>query len=115
MVDAHDAGWLLLTVQGERLGTEVVRVAQTVAPDQDSTLTLVTGSVTVTTVAQTPGQASAPTTTHVFTPDGTAAAPIWVLRVGAGVLAGAEPELSTSTAPTIKRNSPFAKAVKSVR
>jgi len=29
-VDAQDAGWLLLTVQGERLGTEAVRVSETI-------------------------------------------------------------------------------------
>jgi hypothetical protein len=107
MVDAHDAGWLLLTVQGERLGTEVVSVAQSITPSSDTTLNLLTSSVTVDTVAQTQGQNAAPTTSHPFTVDGTAAAPLWTLRIGEGVLAGAEPELSTPTATTIKRQSPF--------
>ena len=104
-VDARDAGWLLLTVQGERLGTEVVRVSQTITTAPTSALTLVTDSVTVNAVAM--GNPSAPTTTHTFTPNGTAQAPLWVLRVGEGVFAGAEPELSTDTALAIRRNSPF--------
>ncbi|MBR7828800.1 hypothetical protein KDK95_21000 [Actinospica sp. MGRD01-02] len=107
MVDAKDAGWLLLTVQGERLGTEVVRVSETITPSDDSTLRLVTDTVTVTTVATAQGQNAAPTTTHTFTPNGTAQAPAWVLRIGDGVLAGAEPELSTETALAIKKSSPF--------
>lgn len=104
-VDAQDAGWLLLTVQGERLGTEVVRVSQTIAPAATSALTLVTDSVTVNAVVM--GSPTAPTTTHTFTPNGTASAPLWALRVGEGVFAGAEPELSTDTALAIRKNSPF--------
>lgn len=104
-VDARDAGWLLLAVQGERLGTEVVRVSQAITTAPTSALRLVTDSVTVDAVVM--GSPSAPTTTHTFTPNGTAQAPLWVLRVGDGVLAGAEPELSTDTALAIKRYSPF--------
>jgi hypothetical protein len=107
MVDARDAGWLLLTVQGEPLGTEVVRVARSITPSSDTSLNLVTASVTVDTVAMTNGQNAAPTTSHAFTVDGTAAAPVWVLRIGDGVLAGAEPDLSTSTALTVKDKSAF--------
>ena len=105
-VDAHDAGWLLLTVQGERLGTEVVRVSRTITTAATPALRLVTDSVTVDAVVM--GSPAAPTKTHTFTPDGTAQAPLWVLRVGDGVFAGAEPELSTDTALTIRKNSPFA-------
>lgn len=54
------------------------------------------------------GDPSAPTTSHTFTPNGTAQAPIWVLRVGDGVFAGAAPELSTDTARAIRKNSPAA-------
>jgi neutral ceramidase len=109
-VDAHDAGWLLLTVQGERLGTEVVRVSQTIdtAAGANAAVRLITGSITATEVAQTPGQNAAPTKSHAFTPDGTATLPVWVLQVGDGVFVGAEPELSTVTAQAIMDHSPFA-------
>ena len=108
-VDARDAGWLLLAVQGERLGTEVVRVAHgidTAAADAGATLRLLTGSVTATEVKQSATN-QAPTNQDTFTPDGTGPVPIWVLQVGDGVFVGLEPELSTSTALAIMRQSPF--------
>ncbi|MFE9997257.1 hypothetical protein [Streptomyces avermitilis] len=107
-VDAQEAGWLLLAVQGERLGTEVVRVSETIKATSGgarSPLRLVTDSVTVNTM--TPGHPTRPTTTYDFTPNGTADVPIWVLRVGDGVFVGVAPELSTDTALSIKKHSPF--------
>jgi hypothetical protein len=107
-VDAHDAGWLLLTVQGERLGTEVVRVSQAINTSEGRSglpLRLVTGSVTGAEVAQ--DTDLKPTKSYVWTPDGTATVPIRILQVGDGVFVGAEPELSTDTALAIKEHSPF--------
>ncbi|MGW3287241.1 hypothetical protein ACWDR3_21650 [Streptomyces sp. NPDC001002] len=106
-VDAQDAGWILLTVQGERLGTEVVRVSETIRTSTvgASQLRLLTDSVTVDTVPG--GHPTAPTKTYDFTPTGTAPVPIWILRLGEGVLVGVSPELSTDTALTIKAHSPF--------
>ncbi|MGI5452311.1 hypothetical protein ACQEWB_03815 [Streptomyces sp. CA-249302] len=107
-VDAKDAGWTLLTVQGERLGTEAVRVAQTIRTSAGSTTSkvrLVTDSVTVDTMPS--GHPTAPTKTYDFTPTGTAEVPIWVLRVGEGVFVGVSPELSTDTALDIRKHSPF--------
>jgi neutral ceramidase len=95
MVDAHDAGWLLLTVQAERLGTEVVRVAQTIETKTDATIRLLTGSVTATEVDQ--GHPTGPVMSYTSTPDGTIDMPVWVLQIGDGVFIGAEPELSTET------------------
>jgi hypothetical protein len=108
-VDARDAGWLLLTVQGERLGTEVVRVAQgidTATADAGSTLRLLTGSVTATEIKQSATN-QAPVKQDTITPDGTGQVPVWALQVGDGVFVGMEPELSTSTALAIMRQSPF--------
>ncbi|KAA9149418.1 hypothetical protein FPZ12_043415 [Amycolatopsis acidicola] len=103
--DARDAGWLLLTVQGERLGTEAVRVSETIKTSTARTLKLVTDSVTVDAVVG--GHPTAPTTSYTFVPAGTTQAPLWVLQVGEGAFAGAAPELSTSTALTIKKKSPL--------
>lgn len=107
-VDAKDAGWILLTVQGERLGTEVVRVAQTIktSPGTRPVVRLHTDSVTVATVPA--GHPTGPVKTYDFTPTGTAEVPIWVLRIGEGAYVGVSPELSTDTALDIKKHSPFA-------
>jgi neutral ceramidase len=105
MVDAHDGGWLLLTVQAERLGTEVVRVAQTIETTADPTIRLVTGSVTATEVTQ--GHPADPVTSYTWTPDGTIDMPVWVLQIGDGVFIGVEPELSTETSLDIMAASPL--------
>jgi neutral ceramidase len=105
MVDAHDAGWLLLTVQAERLGTEVVRVAQTIQTRADPTIRLLTGSATVTEVVQ--GHPTGPVTSYTWTPDGTTQMPVWVVRIGDGVFIAAEPELSTETSLDMMAASPL--------
>ncbi|MBK3581177.1 hypothetical protein JHN63_46900, partial [Streptomyces sp. MBT65] len=107
-VDLHDAGFALLTAQGERLGNEIVRVAEGIRKYESGkgvVVRLVTDGITTTQV-QGP-QASAPTKTVTFTPTGTAQVPIWVFQVGKGVFAGVEPELSTTTANAIRENSSF--------
>ena len=106
-VDAQDSGWLLLTVQGERLGTEIVRVAQTIRADQGAgtALAYVQTSATVQTIAQ--GHPTGPVTTYDFTPTGTATAPLWIFRLGSAVFVGAAPELSTDTALDIRAASGF--------
>jgi hypothetical protein len=106
-VDARDNGWLLLTVQGERLGTEVVRVARAIKAGQSAgtALTFVRTSVTVQTIAQ--GHPAGPVTSYDFTPTGTAAAPMWVFRLGSAVFVGVSPELSTETALDIREGSGF--------
>lgn len=107
-VDAQDAGWLLLTVQGERLGTEAVRVSEAIKTSgggSGPTLRLVTDSVKVSTVTE--GHPTGPMKTYDFTPNGTADVPVWILQVGNGVFVGVEPELSTDTALAIKKHSPF--------
>ncbi|MEV0907333.1 hypothetical protein [Streptomyces hokutonensis] len=107
-VDLHDAGFALLTAQGERLGNEIVRVAQGISKYESGkkvVVRLVTDDITTTQV--TGPQASAPMKTVTFTPTGTAQVPIWVFQVGKGVFAGVEPELSTTTANAIRENSSF--------
>ncbi len=106
-VDAHDPGWLLLTVQGERLGTEIVRVAQTIRATEGAgtALTYVQSGATVQTIAMV--RTEGPVTSFDFTPTGTATAPLWIFRLGRAVFVGASPELSTDTAMDIRENSGF--------
>ncbi|MEP9381569.1 hypothetical protein [Nocardioides sp. KR10-350] len=105
--DEGAAGWTLLKVQGERLGTEVVRVAEKIESSPTADLALSATSITVPTVETTQGQQAQPTTTHTWTVNGSQALPVWVFRIGEGVYAGTPPELSTSTLESIRRASPF--------
>ncbi len=91
-VDLRDAGFALLTAQGERLGDEIVRVAQGIGRYESGkgvVVRLVTDDITTTQV--TGPQADAPTKKVTFTPTGTAQVPLWVFQVGKGVFAGVEP------------------------
>ncbi|CAL9660962.1 hypothetical protein [Streptomyces sp. enrichment culture] len=105
--DAKDAGWILLTVQSERLGTEVVRVAETIDTSRadDGTVRLLTSTVTADRVVE--GHPTGPTTNYTWTPDGTIDVPVWVLRIGQGTFTGVMSELSTSTAAAMRKAAPF--------
>ncbi|MEU9448656.1 hypothetical protein [Streptomyces sp. NPDC048277] len=108
-VDLHDAGFALLTAQGERLGNEIVRVSQAITAYErrkNVVVRLVTDDITTTQVQG--AQPSGPVKTATFTPVGTAEVPLWIFQVGKGVFAGVEPELSTCTATAIRKASPFA-------
>ncbi|MFT4081685.1 MAG: hypothetical protein QM638_03790 [Nocardioides sp.] len=104
-VDAQDDGWLLLTVQGERLGTEIVRVSETITPSKDATVSALTATINLPVMAN--GHPDAPTTSYDFTATDTADIPLWLLRIGEGAIAGVSPELSTSTTLKVKHGSPF--------
>jgi neutral ceramidase len=106
--DAGAAGWTLLAVQGQRLGIEIVRVAQSIQTAPTSALELVATSVDLPTVATVSGQQAQPTTSHTWTVNGTQALQVWVFRIGNGIFAGTPPELSTPTLLEIRRRSPFA-------
>ncbi len=91
-------------MQGERLGTEIVRVAGTITTSRDNTaLSYVRSAVTVRTIPQ--GHPTGPVTSYDFTPTGTASAPLWIFRIGDAAFVGASPELSTSTALDIREHS----------
>ncbi|MET9383328.1 hypothetical protein ABZY09_20205 [Streptomyces sp. NPDC002928] len=108
-VDLHDAGFALLTAQGERLGNEIVRVSQAITryeSGKNVTVRLLTDDVTTTEMET--DHPTGPVKTATYTPTDTAEVPIWVFQVGKGVFAGVEPELSTSTANAIRKASPFA-------
>ncbi|MFF3500591.1 hypothetical protein [Streptomyces sp. NPDC003247] len=107
-VDLRDAGFALLTAQGERLGNEIVRVAQAITryeSGKNVSVRLLTD--TVTTTQMTTDHPTGPVTTATYTPTTDVDVPIWVFQVGKGVFAGVQPELSTSTANAIREASSF--------
>ena len=104
--DAGAAGWTLLTVQGQRLGIEIVKVAQSIQTAPTSDLALLATSITLPTVATVMGE-GAPTKSHTWTINGSQALLVWVFRIGDGVFAGTPPELSTPTLLAIRKRSPF--------
>ncbi|WP_062651606.1 hypothetical protein [Streptomyces maremycinicus] len=107
-VDLQDAGFALLTAQSERLGNEIVRVAQAVTRyESGNNVSVRLLTDTVTTTQMTTDHPDGPVKTATYTPTVSVDIPLWVFQVGKGVFAGVEPELSTSTAIAIRENSPF--------
>ncbi|MFF5140233.1 hypothetical protein ACFY6U_10985 [Streptomyces sp. NPDC013157] len=107
-VDLQDAGFALLTAQSERLGNEIVRVAQAITryeSGKNVSVRLLTDSVTAT--QMTTDRPTGPVESATYTPTTGVDIPLWVFQVGKGVFAGVEPELSTSTATAIRKASHF--------
>ncbi|MFC7259892.1 neutral/alkaline non-lysosomal ceramidase N-terminal domain-containing protein [Streptomyces lutosisoli] len=108
--DAHEAGHLLVDLLGERLGAEAVRVGEgirTTAP-AEGTLAVIHTHVEV--PAQVPPASLSdlrPTRDYPYRPNGTADAPVVVVRLGDIVLAGVQAELSSTSGLHVKENSPF--------
>jgi neutral ceramidase len=109
-LNAGDSGPALLTAEGRRLGTEVVRVLETIKTVNQlgTPVRTLTDSVTVKTKVQEKHPAM-PVKSAVWTPadPATKQAKIYIWQIGDAVFVGGLPELSTSTTVYIKMNSPF--------
>ena len=111
--DAHEAGLLLLKAQGDRLGAEAVRVAETIKADQsEARIAVVRDSVHMA------GQKIPSnikdihvTTSYAYPPADPVEAPIALLRIGDIALVGVQAELSSSTGMAIKASSPVENTV----
>jgi hypothetical protein len=108
-VDSGAAGFCLLTLLGERLGTEIVRVSEGIAQRAAAaTITMITQTLTL------PAQVAPrtlddirPSRAYEFRPNGETATLITAVRIGDLAIAGVQPELSAATGMEIKRRSPF--------
>jgi neutral ceramidase len=111
--DVGEAGYLLVELLGERLGTEAVRVSERIKV-WDSGARLAIASTAVTVPAQhIPPRVSdiRPARSYDFRPAGTAEVPVWITRIGDIVLVGLQAELSAATGIAVKNQSPFAKTL----
>lgn len=108
-VDIHEGGYMLLALLGERLGNEVIRVADGIKTGSGSKLQLQRELVTVRTQNLSPRNAPAgPVTTFDYSPGAMTTMPLVLMRLGDLVLVGVQPELSASIGAMIKAASPFA-------
>jgi len=111
--DAHEAGLLLLKAQGDRLGAEAVRVAETIKADQSEAKIAVVGNSVHMAGQKIPADIKDihVTTSYDYPPADPVDAPIALLRIGDIALVGVQVELSASTGMAIKANSPVGKTV----
>lgn len=112
-IDAGDAGYLLVGLLGERLGTEVVRVNEGIKTSAANTqLKVVQESVAATEIASSPNpNARRATKSYEFVNKGDTTVPFWIMQVGDVAFVGVQPELSAKTGQEIKARSPFKNTV----
>lgn len=108
-IDLGDAGYPLVDLQGERLGTEAVRVSQRVSADQDLPKLMATqGSVELTSQERPHDlQQIHPTKSYAYKAGRTTELPYFLLQIGDIAIVGCQVELTAATGEQIKRLSPF--------
>jgi neutral ceramidase len=111
-VDVHEAGFTLVDLLGEKLGGEVVRVADGVKAVAAPAPDMRRGSVEVDARNFSPrNAASGPVSTFDYQAGGKATIPVVLLQLGEVVLVGVQPELSAIVGAQIKAGSPFAHTI----
>ena len=112
--DIHDAGYILVELLGERLGSEVVRVSRQIHAVQPSQIALrvVKNSVKCQGQKRPANIADIlPTKQYAYEPGDDVETPIEIMQIGTIVLAGVRPELASKIGMEIKQQSPFKNTV----
>lgn len=108
--DIHDAGYTLVELLGERLGSEVVRVSREIQASEPSQIALRVVRDRVKCQGQKRPANIAdilPTKQYTYEPSDDVETPIEIMQIGEIVLAGVRPELASKIGMEIKQQSPF--------
>lgn len=106
--DLHEAGFMLLDLLGERLGADVVRVAQHIVTQPGGELEMRRESIAVDSQSFTPeDKPVGPVTAFNYKIGAQRTLPVILMRIGGMVLVGMQPELSASIGAQIRRGSPY--------
>jgi hypothetical protein len=109
-VDIHEAGFNLVDLLGERLGSEAVRVNEAIkASAAPAALRFERASVAV--KSQTPRQANGAPTVSTTAPPEAQTVPYVLIRMGDIAFVGLAPELNANIGVKIKAASPFAHTI----
>ncbi|MCD7098968.1 hypothetical protein [Stenotrophomonas sp. MMGLT7] len=107
-VDIHEAGFALVDLLGERLGGEVVRVADGIAAQAAPKPDVRREHVDVASQEFSPrNAATGPVTAFSYAPGEDTAMPVALLRIGDVALVGVQPELAASIGAKIRAGSPY--------
>ena len=107
-MDAGIAAFLASELLGERLGTEVLRVAEIADPVASAPLALHAGVLVVAGQEPVDRLAFTPTRSHVYLPAAERELPYWILALGDVAVVGVQVELSAETGARIRDASAFA-------
>ena len=104
--DIHDAGFTLVDLLGERLGSDAMAVAETIKATQAPSLDVLRESIEVPGLAFSPRNAAkGPVTSFDYQPDGKIKLPIVLIYIGDIAFVGMQPELAASLGARLKAGS----------
>ena len=110
--DIGAAGFAVLDLLGDRLGTDAARAADAVATVPDAGLRVLRGSAAVPSQMSSPRDPPrGPVAAFAYRPGPTVEAPIVVVRIGDTALVGLQAELAVGVGADIRARSPFAHTI----
>jgi hypothetical protein len=108
-VDIHEQAFPLLTLFGQRLGSEVVRVANAIVTSRADLSPIERNSITLKKLTFSPRNApTGPVKSFDYQENGSGNLPVILMKWGDVALVGLQPEFSASTGVFIRNASPFA-------
>lgn len=107
-VDLHEAGFTVLDLLGERLGADVIGVADTIRTRSAPTLDITRERIAVNGLDFAPRNAPVgPVTSFTYRPGAQIKVPVVLIRIGDIAFAGMQPELAASVGARIRAASPY--------
>lgn len=111
-IDIHEKGFALLDLFGQRLGDDVIRIADDISPQTGGIFRLERRQIAVKTQKFTPRNApTGPVKTFDYQVSGVGTLPVVIMQWGDIALVGVQPEFSASLGAHIRAESPFAQTL----
>jgi hypothetical protein len=107
-IDIREAGFTLVDIVGERLGSESLKVAEAIKTTATPGIQVWRRSIEVPSQAGSRGLPTEPVLSYKYEPGAKAQVPVVLMRIGDIVLVGLRPELAASVGAQMKSHSPFA-------
>jgi neutral ceramidase len=106
-VDIHEAGFTLVDLIGERLGSETLQVSEGITATAVPTIQVWRRSLKVPSQAGSKGLPAGPVMSYAYQLGPQVEVPVVLMRVGDIALVGLQAELAASVGAQLKANSPF--------
>jgi neutral ceramidase len=106
-VDIHEAGFTLVDLIGERLGSETLQVSEGIKATAAPAIQVWRRTLKVPSQDQSKGLPTEPVMSYTYQPGPEIEVPVVLMRIGDIILVGLQAELAASVGAQLKANSPF--------
>jgi hypothetical protein len=106
-IDIHEAGFHLVDLIGERLGSEALRTSENIKTDPPSSIQVWRRTVEVTSQLRSNDLPTGPVESYDYHPGPNVQVPVILMRIGDIVLVGVQVEFAASVGAEIKAHSPY--------